>query len=640
MKRKLLILLIAIICIVDVRNIFASKEITGKVFDKNKQVLPGVTVVEKGTNNVTITGVNGQYILKVSDSATYLVFSFVGMKTKVVRIKTQSNIDVFLELDISRIDDVVMVEDDLELEECVVIGYGTQKRSIVTGAVNSVALPGKNPQFNYSSSPLMQEDYASINENVFLNPKNDPLSTFSVDVDRASYANIRRFLNNGTLPPKDAVRIEEMINYFNYDYEGPSSHHPFTVYHEVAVCPWNKKHYLMKVALKGKKIKKQNLPPSNLVFLLDVSGSMNSSNKLPLLKSALKLLVNELRSEDKVSIVVYAGAAGVVLEPTSGNNKIKIIEALDRLSAGGSTAGGAGLKLAYKLAKQNFIKKGNNRIILASDGDFNVGLSSNQEMERLIESERDNGVYLTVAGFGMGNYKDSKMEILADKGNGNYFYIDNFLEAKKAMIEEFGGTLYTIAKDVKFQLEFNPQHVAGYRLIGYENRLLKKEDFNNDKIDAGEIGSGHTVTALYEIIPNGADDVEMYLFGTDPLKYQKETREKLSLKSKDFSDELLTIKLRYKLPDEMKSNLMVLPVKNVLCNDEDLSRSFLFAASVAAWGMKLRGEDYVKDVGYEEITSWAKKSKMIDEQGYCSEMIRLIESTNILSKDIVLYKGE
>ncbi len=618
------------------QNVGAIKVVSGIVYDHKQQVLPGVSVMEKGTRNGTVTDFKGEYKIKVSDDAKFLVFSFVGMKTQEIKINKKLSSNVVMEPDLNSLNEVSIVAEDCELEEeIVVVGYGVQKKSTVTGAVSSYVLPGREPQYNQPRLLQMQEDYASVKANVFLDPKIDPLSTFSVDVDRASYSNIRRFLNGGTLPPKDAIRIEEMVNYFNYNYKGPRDKRPFVVHHEVVDCPWNRTHYLMKIALQGKKIDKENLPPSNIVFLLDVSGSMNAPQKLPLLKSALKMLVNELRDEDRVSIVVYAGAAGIVLEPTSGREKIKIMDALDKLSAGGSTAGGAGLKLAYKLAAENFIKEGNNRIVLATDGDFNVGLSTNQDMENLIETQRDKGIYMTVMGFGMGNYKDSKMELIADKGNGNYFYIDNFLEAKKALVEEFGGTLYTIAKDVKLQLEFNPEHVAGYRLIGYENRLLNKEDFNNDKIDAGEIGSGHTVTALYEIIPVGAEDTANYLHTADPLKYQKEKKQETIKTNKEFLDELLTVKLRYKFPDENKSNLMVIPIKNQVKDYDNASADFIMAASVAAWGMKLKNENYVNNITIEDIINMAQKSECVDEIEYFSELIRLMKISEILSDESI-----
>ncbi|MCT4646917.1 MAG: VWA domain-containing protein, partial [Carboxylicivirga sp.] len=471
------------------------------------------------------------------------------------------------------------------------------------------------------------EKYASVSENGYKEVTKEPLSTFSVDVDRASYTNIRRFLNNGQLPPKDAVRIEEMVNYFDYDYARPEGGHPFSVNPELATCPWNDEHYLLKVGLKGMEIDKEDLPPSNLVFLLDVSGSMNSANKLPLLKSSFRLLVNELRAEDRVSIVVYAGAAGVVLKPTSGNKKKEILDALDRLEAGGSTAGGAGLKLAYKLAKENYRKHGNNRIILATDGDFNVGISSNQGMEDLVEEERNNGVYMTVLGFGMGNYKDDRMEIIADKGNGNYAYIDNLQEAQKTLVSEFGGTLFTIAKDVKFQIEFNTSKVLAYRLIGYENRLLNDEDFNDDTKDAGEIGAGHTVTALYEIIPVGAKDSKDWISSVDPLKYQKK---KYTVQD-DYSNEWLTLKLRYKKPNKDKSILLKKVLEGKVKDFNKASDDFRFAASVAGFGMVLRDSPYMGELAFDSLQSIAKKARGDDEQGFKAEMVRLMKTAESLS---------
>ena len=363
------------------------------------------------------------------------------------------------------------------------------------------------------------EDYDGIVENRFLTVTENALSTFSIDVDAASYSNVRRFLQSGQLPPAGAVRTEEMINYFHYDYPQPKNEDPFSINTEMAACPWNPAHRLVLIGLQGKKIPVENLPASNIVFLIDVSGSMMDENKLPLVKASMKMLVDQLREQDKVSLVVYAGNAGLVLPATSGANKNAIKDAIDKLEAGGSTAGGQGIQLAYKTAKENFLKGGNNRVILCTDGDFNVGASSDDDLVRMIEEERKSGVFLTVLGYGMGNYKDNKMEKLADKGNGNHAYIDGLSEAKKVLVNEFGGTLFTIAKDVKLQVEFNPAKVQAYRLIGYENRMLNKEDFNNDKKDAGELGSGHTVTALYEVIPVGVKNE--FLEKVDKLKYQQ-----------------------------------------------------------------------------------------------------------------------
>lgn len=458
------------------------------------------------------------------------------------------------------------------------------------------------------------ESYSEITENDFEHTKVSPLSTFSIDVDKASYSNIRRLLNNGQNVPSDAVKIEEMINYFDYDYPQPKDNHPFSINTEVTVTPWNKTTKLVKIGLQGKTYETENLPPSNLTFLIDVSGSMDSSNKLGLLKQAFKLLVNQLREQDRVSIVVYAGAAGVVLEPTSGKHKEKILNALNNLRAGGSTAGGQGIRLAYKLAKKNFKKNGNNRVILATDGDFNVGPSSDKAMERLIEEKRKSGVFLSVLGFGYGNYKDSKLETLADKGNGNHAYIDTMQEAQKVFGKEFGGTLYTIAKDVKIQVEFNPINVQAYRLIGYENRLLDDEDFIDDTKDAGELGSGHKVTALYEVIPVGVNSP--YLKEVSDLKYTNNS-------NTSNSNELFTVKFRYKKPSEDKSIEMVHVQENVI---SDMSEDLKFAAAVALFGMQLRQSKYYNDVTIDNVIALAKEGKGNDKDGYRSEFIRLVES--------------
>lgn len=466
------------------------------------------------------------------------------------------------------------------------------------------------------SIEVSQEDYDSFVENQFETPKNAPLSTFSIDVDNASYTNIRRFINNGQVVPKDAVRIEEMVNFFKYSYPQPKDNHPFSINTEYSDCPWNPKHQLLKIGLQGKNIPTENLPASNLVFLIDVSGSMSDANKLPLLKQSMKILVNELRKEDKVAIVVYAGAAGMVLPPTSGDQKQTIINALDNLNAGGSTAGGAGIELAYKTAMENYIKGGNNRVILATDGDFNVGSSANTDMQTLIEEKRKSGVFLTCLGYGMGNYKDSKMEILANKGNGNYAYIDNIQEANRFLGKEFKGSMFAIAKDVKIQIEFNPKHVQAYRLIGYENRKLRPEDFKNDAIDAGELGSNHTVTALYEIIPT---DIESDYTAAD-LKYTKTNS------TTNYSNELATIKFRYKKPDGEKSIEMIQTIENKSLGLKNASTDFKFSAAVAWFGLKLRDSNLVSNKETANIKKLAKEGLSNDEDGYKAEFIRLVET--------------
>lgn len=467
------------------------------------------------------------------------------------------------------------------------------------------------------------EDYDNIVENKFLSSNQEPLSTFSIDVDEASYSNIRRYLQNGSLPPPGAVRIEEMINYFDYDYPQPQNGDPFSVTTEIGECPWNTQHKLVHIGLQGKIIPVDNLPSSNFVFLVDVSGSMAEPNKLPLVQTSLNILTDQLREKDKVAIVVYAGNAGLVLPSINGNNKIKIKEAIDNLEAGGSTAGGEGIELAYKIAKESFIRGGNNRVILATDGDFNIGPSSDDDLVRLIEKERKSGIFLSVLGYGMGNYKDNKMQQLADKGNGNHSYIDNVNEAKKVLAGEFGSTLFTIAKDVKLQVEFNPRKIQSYRLIGYENRVLASEDFNDDEKDAGELGSGHTVTALYEVIPVGAKDE--FTKTVDELKYQS------NRSVKNNSSEIMTIKLRYKKPDEDVSRLMVHPVGDENKNLSLTSDNFRFSAAVAEFGMLLRKSEFMKNSSYQQVVSLAKSAKGNDTNGYRNEFIKLVESTTSIA---------
>lgn len=464
------------------------------------------------------------------------------------------------------------------------------------------------------------EDYDALVENVFESPKTAPLSTFSIDVDNASYTNVRRFINNGQDVPKDAVRVEEMVNFFKYTYPQPQDQNPFSINTEVSESPWNAKNRVLKIGLQGKNIPTNDLPASNLVFLIDVSGSMSDPNKLPLLKQSLKILVNELRNKDKVAIVVYAGAAGLVLAPTSGDEKKTIIDALENLNAGGSTAGGAGIELAYKIAAENFIKNGNNRVILATDGDFNVGSTSNSDMEKLIEEKRKTGVFLTCLGYGMGNYKDSKMETLADKGNGNYAYIDNIQEANRFLGKEFKGSMFAIAKDVKIQIEFNPKQVQAYRLIGYENRKLRPEDFKNDAIDAGELGSNHTVTALYEIIPAGVTS-DYLNQQPDALKYTT-----VQENTNNYAGELATIKFRYKKPDGDKSIEMVKVIENKSVSLEKSSDDFKFSTAVAWFGLKLRDSKLITNKSSEDILKLAKQGTTNDSEGYKAELIRLIES--------------
>jgi len=452
------------------------------------------------------------------------------------------------------------------------------------------------------------EEYGQIAENPFLETVRNPLSTFSIDVDRASYSNVRRFLAENQRPPRDAVRIEEMVNYFSYDYPDPSADAPFSLTTEIAGCPWNEKNRLLLVGLQGRRIDTADLPPGNLVFLIDVSGSMQDANKLPLVKSALHLLVDQLRPQDRVAIVAYAGNAGLVLPSTDGGEKGSIHDAIEQLEAGGSTAGGEGIVLAYNVARESFVEGGNNRVILATDGDFNVGVSSDGELERLIEEKRRSRISLSVLGFGTGNIKDSKMELLADKGNGNYAYIDTIQEARKVFVRELGATLTTIAKDVKLQIEFNPAKVRAYRLIGYENRLLRAEDFHDDAKDAGEMGAGHSVTALYELVPPESDQV---LPAVDPLKYQKATVSDTA----SASPELLTLKLRYKEPDAEVSRLLTQPVLDATTPIAAASENLRFAAAVAELGLLLRESPHKGEASYDQVAQMASHALGSDPDG-------------------------
>lgn len=492
---------------------------------------------------------------------------------------------------------------------------------MVTAKTNYFLSPDILPSPPHATSQM--ESYNSRNENSFITTTNDPLSTFSIDVDTASYSNIRRFIQSGHLPPVGAVRIEEMVNYFSYNYPEPHTE-PFSISTEIGPCPWQKANRLVRIGIKAKDLDASQLPPSNLVFLIDVSGSMNHENKLPLLKKSLLMLVDKLNEKDRIAIVIYAGSDRVILMPTSGGRKEKIREAVHRLTSGGSTHASSGIETAYDLALQSFMPSGNNRIILASDGDFNVGITSRGELERLIAAKKESGVYLTVLGFGMGNFHDDSMEILADKGNGNYAYIDSLLEAKKVLIKERTSTLFALANDVKLQVEFNPARVGGYRLLGYENRALADEDFNNDKKDAGEIGVGHTVTALYEIIPAGTRTIPV----VDPLKYQTVIHENQQ------TDEILTVKLRYK---PLKSKQSLLLIKSLQDNDNTMQQTsinFRFAAAVAGYGLLLQHSEYGSKVNYPELIKLARSARGRDNEGYRAEFIRILEMSEMLIPDM------
>lgn len=606
MKEKCMraLLLMLLVTMFSVEGVYAAViTVKGTVVSAADAIpLVGCSVVVKGTNTGVVSDRNGNYSVQVEKGKT-LVFSYIGFVTKEIKAnKTMIN--------------VALEEECMQLDEEVVTGYSEVNKRMFTGAVACYGMRMPMPD---------AEEYNHVSENRFLSAKETPLSTFSVDVDAASYSNMRRFINQGQLPPKDAIRTEELVNYFSYDYAKPTGVDPVRITTEVGVCPWNEKHRLVRIGLKAKEIPTANLPESNLVFLIDVSGSMFGPTRLDLVKSSLKLLVNNLREKDKVAIVVYAGSAGEKLPSTSGSDKQKIREALDELQAGGSTAGGEGIRLAYKIARKNFIKGGNNRVILCTDGDFNVGVSSKEGLESLIEEERKSGVFLTVLGYGMGNYKDNKMQALAEKGNGNHAYIDNIQEANKVLVNEFGGTISTVAKDVKLQIEFNPAQVEAYRLIGYESRLLNKEDFNDDAKDAGEMGAGHVVTAFYEVVPVGVKSD--YAGKVDDLKYQKVDDKKQRVYTN--SDELLTVKLRYKQPDKDVSKKIELVVKDDKKNQ--VSPDFRFASAVAMYGQLLSDSDFKADASYEKVVALAKKGLNNDERGYRREFIRLVEAASGLT---------
>lgn len=593
-------------------------------FHSAKDIIITGTVTDESGNPVNaaihagkvyaVTDTKGHYRISINENEKYLIFSAIGFADRKIKISKQ------------RIIDVKLKPSSPDLGEVVVIGYGTQRKSAKVGGI--MASPFYSVDRNYYEVRHNTEDYDNITENGFKKVMDNPLSTFSIDVDAASYSNVRRFLQNNQLPPEGAVRTEEMINYFKYQYPQPTGEDPFSINTEMSDCPWNSQNKLLLIGLQGKNIPVDKLPPSNLVFLIDVSGSMMGANRLPLVKASMKMLTDQLRENDRISIVVYAGRAGVALPATDGSEKIKIKTAIDALEAGGSTAGGEGIQLAYKIAQQNFMKEGNNRIILCTDGDFNVGVSSDDDLVRLVEQERNKRIFLTVLGYGMGNYKDNKMQQLADKGNGNHAYIDGLSEAKKVLVNEFGGTLFTIAKDVKLQLEFNPALVAGYRLIGYENRLLNKEDFNDDKKDAGELGSGHSVTALYEIIPAGVKS--SFLKDVDPLKYQDNKKKKVT----SLDGEIVTIKFRYKAPGGDESKLIYHAVNNKPIPFKNVSDNFRFASSVAGFAMLLRDSEYKGNATYKAVIDRANASLGKDAEGYRKEFIGLVKKAAELKNNL------
>ena len=578
----------------------------GVVIDAQKAVLPGVAVTLDGPERRTVvTDERGEFVI-------------VGLRPGAYRV-------------------TLMLPGFTAAVQSVTVRAGDETRVTLTMTIaamqETMSVSSESPTFYVGASPPPPaygrpypdpggESYAAIDDNPFRTVAADPLSTFSVDVDTASYANVRRFLSAGALPPSDAVRIEELVNYFRYSYPQPSSDAPFSVTTELTECPWNPKHRLALIGLQGRELQDQAVPPRNLVFLIDVSGSMAAPDKLPLVRSAMRMLTDVLTDRDRVSIVVYAGSSGMVLPPTRGDDRGRIHRALAELEAGGSTNGAQGIQLAYRTAREQFIDGGVNRVILATDGDFNVGLTSQSELLRLIEEQRASGVFLSVLGVGTGNIKDSTMEMLADKGNGNYAYLDSLDEARRVLVREAGSTLIAIAKDVKLQVEFNPAHVAGYRLIGYENRMLQHQDFNDDAKDAGEIGAGHSVTALYEIIPAG---LPVPSSGVDPLRYQQSARPSIEAKS----DELLTVKLRYKDPAADTSKLIAQTVRNRMTA---MSPAVGFASAVAEFGMLLRRSKHAPEASFDRVVARARKFRGADEDGYRAEFIRLAEAAGALSR--------
>jgi Ca-activated chloride channel homolog len=614
--------------------------VKGKITDLNSgEPIPFVNVMVKNIKIGTSTDFDGNYQIEVPNENSILEVKYLGYEAQTKQVFKQTEINFRLKANTAELNEVVVIQKE-EIKNISIKAKSVQdvtmdyaSPSVIsnfTQRLSNNSAPANSTNVYYNEPiPHNTEEYDVINENIFKSPLQEALSTFSIDVDAASYSNLRRVINSGQIPQKDMVRIEEMVNYFSYDYPQPEDEKPFSITTEVSQAPWNQKHQLVHIGLQGKMVDYNELKPSNLVFLIDVSGSMSSPNKLPLLKSSLKMLVNELQPNDKVAIVVYAGAAGLVLPSTPVSKKEEIFASLDRLQAGGSTAGGAGIKLAYEVAKENLKKNGNNRVILATDGDFNVGVSSTAAMVELIEEKRKDGIFLTITGFGMGNYKDGRMEQISNAGNGNYYYIDNIKEAEKVFVKEMRGTLFTIAKDVKIQIEFNPNLVQAYRLIGYENRMLEAEDFNDDKKDAGELGAGHTVTALYEIIPAGVKSE--FVKSVDPLKYQS----KYLFEQDDFKnpmlEELMTVKLRYKAPEGDVSKL----VENTLLNSpvelKNSSENFKFSAAVAEFGMILRDSEFKQEASYDDVLKLASEGKGKDENGYRAEFIQIVKSSKLMA---------
>lgn len=568
-------------------------KITGVAKDEAGLLLPGVAV-RLDSGETAVTDAQGRYRFdNVKPGRRQVTFELAGLRTDRQSTLVTRNRSVAA-------DGVLRWE---SLAQAITVSAESPVPHAASGYAKGVAGGIVGGALYQKDEKENRESYSSFAEGKFIRAEDERKSTFSIDVDRASYSNVRRFINSGTLPPVDAVRIEELINYFPYEDAEPRGAEPFAVTSEVAGCPWDSSHRLIRIGIRGKIVPQWDMKPNNLVFLIDVSGSMQSEDKLPLVKSAFRLLVDQLRGQDSVALVVYAGAAGLVLPPTSGGEKNLILDAIDRLEAGGSTAGGDGIRLAYRTARENFVRGGNNRVVLATDGDFNVGLSSEVELQELIEEERKDNIFLTVLGFGTGNYQDSKMEMLADKGNGNYAYVDSVLEARKVFVEELGGTLVTIARDVKIQVDFDPARVRSYRLLGYENRMLNTEDFEDDTKDAGELGSGHFVTALYQIEPEAGAT-------TGPVA---------------------SLQLRYKDPEGSESRLISTVIEDEGRVFEEASNDLRFAASIAAYGMLLRKSAHIGQTSFHDVLSMARSAQGTDSEGYRKGFLLMVEETRKLS---------
>lgn len=673
MKKKLLNFLFLAAILLTYAFLDENSSIEGNITEENTGTPLSFAYVRlfQGGNMITATqsDVDGNYIIKdVAPGKYNLISDYIGYQSNVqsdIELKPGKNVINFvMKVSQVQLDCVTISEYKIPLIDIKNTTSGTSVTShkiknLKTKSVNSIAATqagnssnmnirgGRNSSQVYyidgvrslNKPDLKQvkveennESYGKYIENKFVSPIDEALSTFSIDVDRESYSVVRRFLNSGKLPPQDAVRIEELINYFDYNYEVPSGDDPFYLFSSLSECPWNSEHKVLHLALNTRQVDKSKLPASNFVFLIDVSGSMDVDNKLPLVKSSLRLLTNQLRPEDKVAIVVYAGSAGCVLPSTSISEKNKILDALENLMAGGSTAGGAGIQLAYKIAKENYIAGGNNRVVLATDGDFNVGVSDNKGLEDLISTKREENIFLSVLGFGMGNYKSDKMQTLADKGNGIHAYIDDIQEARKVLIKEFTGSMFTLAKDVKIQVEFNPSLVNAYRLIGYENRLLAKEDFNNDTKDAGEVGVGHSVTALYEIVPFGVK--RDYPGSVDDLKFQKNKKQEFNNNS-----DLAFFKVRYKKPEgNISTKIEKLISPEVLKNEKDLKTTQL-ALAVAEFGLLLRNSEFKQNASYENVLNLAEKANEDinineDIEGIRTDFIKLVSTAKVLTNEL------